>query len=196
MVSIILATYNQSENLGNLIRQIFEVAGQNKIQVEVIVVDDNSPDGTGEMVYYLKRFFPKLKTLHRPYRLGYVSALLEGLQEAQGNIVGFMDTNLSHPPQLLPQLVIPIIRGQIDLTLASRYIEGAQISGWSVWRRLVNRLAVWLCLPITSVRDPLSNYFFISRSILAKTPLEPSHPKLLLDILLKSNYNAAQEIPY
>lgn len=195
MLSLILPTYNESEHLATLLRQIFEVTGVHHIHTEVIVVDDNSPDGTGELAYYLKRFFPHLTTFHREQRLGKTSAIIEGIYHAKGNIIGVMDANLSHPPSALPALVMPLISGNVDITVASRYSVGASIHGWGIIRRFSNRTASLLSRPLTPVKDPLSDFFLLRKSVIAHYPI-CSTPKLLLDLLARAPYSAVQEIPY
>jgi dolichol-phosphate mannosyltransferase len=196
MISIIIPTYNESEFLAGTIRQIFEVLGASKLDGEVILIDDNSPDGTGELAYYLRKFFPNLKTLHRAERLGQVSAILEGLSQVEGNIIGFMDANGHHPPELLPALISPLISGQIDITVASRYVQGGGVSGWPLMRGLLTRWASLLARPITAIKDPLSGYFFVKKSILQGMEFRSTMPVLLLDILGRARFEAVQEIPY
>ncbi|HNT30244.1 MAG TPA: glycosyltransferase [bacterium] len=194
MLSIIIPTYNESETLPILVRQIFEITGYNKIQAEIIIVDDNSPDGTGELAYYLKKFFPKLKTLHRTERLGKTSAFYEGLAQAQGNLIGMIDAGLPYSPDIIPDLVFPLISGNIDLTIGSRFVPGAQTFGWNFITKSLTRMACLLCAPLTPVHDPLSSYFFIRKSILQKIPVSDDAPYLLLELLAQGSFRSMQEI--
>jgi dolichol-phosphate mannosyltransferase len=196
MISIILPTYNESDHLPHLLRQIFEVTGNNRIQVEVIVVDDNSPDGTGELAYYLKKFFPHLRTLHRDQRYSKTSAILDGLTHARGNIIGTMPANLSCPPQLIPNLLLPLISGNIDITIGSRFLQDSHISHMSPIAKFSHRFGKLGFLPLTSVHDPMSDYFFFRREILNKIDLDPTSPHLLPELLIKSHFSAAQEISF
>ncbi|OIP97480.1 hypothetical protein AUK40_03140 [Candidatus Wirthbacteria bacterium CG2_30_54_11] len=195
MLSLIIPTYNESETLAALLRQIFEVTGTHHIHTEVIVVDDNSPDGSGELAYYLKRFFPHLTTFHRDRRLGKTSALVEGIHHAKGNIIGVMDADLTHSPSLIPSLIMPLISGNIDITVASRYSVGACIEGWGLLRRIAHLLATLACRPLTPISDPLSGFFFLRKSVIARYPLTtPQH--LLLDLLVHAPYSSVQELPF
>ncbi len=195
MLSLIIPTYNESEHLAALLRQVFEVTGTHHIHAEVIVVDDNSPDGTGELAYYLKRFFPNLTTFHREQRMGKTSAIIEGIHHAKGNIIGVMDADQTHNPGLIPSLIMPLISGNIDITVASRYSIGAHIDGWGVFHRAAHAIATKACRPLTPVRDPLSGFFFMRKTVISRYPLScTSH--LLLDLLVHAPYNSVQELPY
>lgn len=196
MISLIIPSFNQSQSLPPLIRDIFEQAGKARLEMELVVVDDNSTDGTGELVYYLKRFFPRLKTFHRTQKLGQTSAILQGIDQSEGQIIGVLDANYSHPPHLMPDLVRPIIAGHADITVASRYVEPRPIKNSHLIRNIVSQLARLLTRPLTGVSDPLSNYFFCRRKLLYDFEVHDDSPKLLLDLLTKSNYMAALEIPY
>ncbi|MEM2741513.1 MAG: glycosyltransferase, partial [Nitrososphaeria archaeon] len=120
-LSIIIPTYNERENIGRLIEMIIE--SLNGIDFEIIVVDDNSPDGTGEFVEQLSNELANLKVIHRPGKLGLSSAILDGASIAQGYAIGVIDADLQHPPQILKEMFSKILEGY-DVVVASRYIKG------------------------------------------------------------------------
>lgn len=196
MISLIIPTYNNSETLPLLVREIFEVGGRHQLEIETIVIDDNSSDGTGELAFHLKRYFPLLRTYHRAEKLGHTSAILQGIDQAQGKIVGVMDANYTHSPAMIPELVRPIISGFVDISIASRYVEHRPIHNSHLMRNLSNQIALLSAKPLTNVKDPLSNYFFTLKQLFYTFPVNEHSPKLLLDLLTKSNYRSAQEIPY
>jgi len=108
-VSIIIPTYNESENIINILHSIKEIIPKN-ILTQTIVVDDNSPDGTGKLVEdYLKNVKKMadhtIEIIHRKAKNGLGSAILNGIQQAKGDTIVVMDCDFSHPPQIIPKLV-------------------------------------------------------------------------------------------
>ncbi|MBN2580502.1 MAG: polyprenol monophosphomannose synthase [Pirellulales bacterium] len=147
---VMTATYNEMENLPDLVEEIFRHAPQ----VEVLVIDDNSPDGTGDWCDRKGREDPRVHCLHREGKLGLGTAILAGMQYALGNEYRYvvnMDADFSHPPRCLPEL----IRGMdppdgppVDVMIGSRYIPGGGVKDWPLKRKLmsrgVNLYARWL----------------------------------------------------
>src|SRR3989344_4321344 len=121
MISLIFPTYNEAGNIKSLIvRSSKALAG---VKHEMIVVDDNSPDKTWKIVAELIHKLPQLRLLRRKKVRGLTSALNDGIKLARGSIVGWMDADLSHPPELLPSLVKAMETN--DAAVASRYLHGA-----------------------------------------------------------------------
>ncbi len=196
-LSIIIPTYNERENIGQLIEKIIE--SLTGIDFEVIVVDDNSPDGTGEFVEQLSHKLNNVKVIHRPGKLGLSSAILDGASVAQGYAVGVIDADLQHPPQLLKEMFSKIGEGY-DVVVASRYVEGGGIEGWSFTRKIVSKTASFLahlllkrCRPVS---DPLSGYFMFRKDVIDGVKFEAKGYKILLEILEKGNYDKVIEVPY
>ena len=192
MVSVIIPTYNEAENIKNLIPLAHEALKDYKH--ELIVVDDSSPDGTAKIVKKLGEEFP-VRLLIRNGKLGLASAILYGFRNANGNVLGVIDADLQHPPSLITTLVSKIIDGY-DIAIASRYVEGGGVEHWSLYRRLVSKGAIMLAKPLTRVKDPMSGYFFLKRSVIDGAHLNPKGYKLLLEILVKGSYKKVAEIPY
>ena len=127
-VSIIIPTYNESENIIQVLKSIDESIPEN-IPIEAIVVDDNSPDGTGKMVEdYINDTQNKagysINVIHRETKSGLSSAILDGIQHSSGETVVVMDSDFSHPPKLIPQLIEGIRTANCDIVIASRYTKG------------------------------------------------------------------------
>jgi len=122
MISIVLGTYNESENIAKLIPILEGIFQTEKIDGEIVVVDDNSPDGTGNVVRELGMQFGNVKLYSRPRKLGPGSAHAEGYKQAMGEIIVGMDTDFSHDPNDIPRFIAKITEGY-DLVLASRYIR-------------------------------------------------------------------------
>lgn len=196
MLSIILPTYNERDTLEPCLREIFMALAPLRIQVEVIVIDDNSPDGTGELAEHLRGRFP-LTVLHRPTKLGLGSAVMAGFSAARFPLLAVMDADLSHPPASLPRLYSALSQEGYDFVVMSRYARGGGIRGWPLHRRLASRIACWLARSLTSVRDPVSGFFGLHRRVLEGFTLSPACGfKICLDLLVKGRYTRAQEIPY
>lgn len=135
MISVVIPTYNEKENIKRLIPAIF----RHVRNAEVIVVDDNSPDGTASEVKKLSKKF-NVKLLSRKRKLGIGSAYKEGFKIAKGEIVFEMDADFSHNPKFLKNFLKKIDSGY-DVVIGSRYIKGGKIFGWGVCRKLVSKTA-------------------------------------------------------
>ncbi|MCD6509892.1 MAG: glycosyltransferase family 2 protein [Thermoprotei archaeon] len=197
-LAIILPTYNERESLPLVIRKIEECL-KGLTDFEIIIVDDNSPDGTGLVAEALRNVYGNIKVVHRPSKMGLATAVLEGIRHTDANVLAVMDADMQHPPGLLPKLLEEIGKGS-DIAIASRYCPGGGVSGWSLWRLLVSKVATKLAhvlLPRTvSIKDPLSGYFMFKRGVIDGKELNPLGMKILLEILCKGDYNRVTEVPY
>ena len=195
-VSIIVPTYNESRNLPSLAQQVFDVGGRSGLNIELIVVDDDSPDGTGRIAEDLKVRFPGIKVIHRRGKLGLASAVIEGFAKASHGVIGVIDADLSHPPEVIPRLVRPIEEGKADLVFGSRYIPGGGEENWPFLRRLTSKGAVLLAKPLTGVKDPVSGFFFMRRGVIDGVMLNARGYKIGLEILVKGRYRNVVEVAY
>jgi hypothetical protein len=194
MISIVTPTYNERENIRLLIERISQVMSGRKY--EIIVIDDDSPDGTEEVAKELSKRYP-VKILVRNGKFGLASAVLTGFTHARGNILGVIDADLQHPPEYLLEFVKAIEEGGCDVVVGSRYTNGGGIEGWSKKRLLTSKVAVLLAKPLVKgVKDPMSGFFFLKRSIIEDVRFNPTGYKLGLEILVKGNYRKLKEIPY
>ncbi|MEM1658474.1 MAG: polyprenol monophosphomannose synthase [Candidatus Jordarchaeales archaeon] len=197
LLSVIIPTYNERDNLGELVERLR--LALNEINYELIIVDDNSPDGTGELAEKLAEKYRNIKVVHRAGKRGLASAVIDGLNVAEGDTVAVMDADLQHPPELLPQMFREIINGA-DLVIASRYTKGGSVEGWSTWRRLVSRVATLmatLTIPrARKVKDPLSGFFVFKKQAVEGLELNPKGFKILLELIAKGNFQKIVETPY
>lgn len=132
---IIIPTYNEIENLPPLLSTIFSFVPQS----DILIVDDNSPDGTGQLAEEMKAKDPRVHVLHRQGKLGLGTAYVAGFKYAiaQGYDAAFeMDADFSHDPRYLPEFMKAI--QQADLVIGSRYIKGGSTPNWSLTRRLIS----------------------------------------------------------
>jgi dolichol-phosphate mannosyltransferase len=195
LISIIIPTYNERENLERIIDRIFNVLCENELNGEVIVVDDSSPDGTGKLADQLKKQY-MLEVLHRKDKRGLSSAVLEGFKIADGDIIGVMDADHSHPPECIPKLVEPIKKGKADMAIGSRYISGGSIINWTTKRKIVSKCATLIARPLTNIKDPMSGFFFLKREVIEGIDFSAKGYKIGLEIIVKGNHKKVIEIPY
>ena len=134
---VCLPTYNERENLEPMVRALLERLGPDD---RVLVIDDNSPDGTGDLADRLAAEEPRVAVLHRPAKEGLGPAYLAGFRRALDDgaeLVLEMDCDFSHDPDDVPRLIAAA--DNADLVLGSRYVDGGRIDNWDAWRRFVSR---------------------------------------------------------
>jgi dolichol-phosphate mannosyltransferase len=201
-VSIIIPTYNESENIKGILHSIKEHMPKNTI-VEAIVVDDNSPDGTGKIA---EDYFESLKektrytvnVINRKTREGLSSAILNGVQQAKGKIVVVMDSDFSHPPQLIPKLVDVLKQSKTDIVVASRYLNEGSIQGWSIKRKIISKVATIIAKRGLGIKesDPMSGFFAFNKDIIKGINFDAIGYKILLEMIVKLKGVSIKEIPY
>lgn len=194
-LSIVIPTYNEKENIKDLIVGVQKEFRNYKINGELIVVDDGSPDGTAKLVESLKKKYNNLFLIERGGKLGLSSAVLDGWKKAKGDVLGVMDADLSHPIDKIHELYEPITKGKSDFSIGTRYIRGGAIKGWNFKRKLMSRIATIFAKPFTSIHDPMSGFFMIKKEGLQGIDLNPKGFKILLEVVLKAKYKKISEIP-
>jgi len=172
----VIPTYNESQNLPKLVSALFSLAIP---ELNILVVDDNSPDGTGKVAEALSHTYPgKISVLHRKGKEGLGKAYIQGFRHAldQGaEVIGMMDADLSHPPDRLPVLLASL--EQADVAIGSRYAPGGSVDKtWPVWRKGLSWFGnayarTILGLPI---QDATGGYRVWGRSALEAIPFEES----------------------
>jgi len=195
MLSIIIPTYNERENISILIESIFEVLSENTIDGEVIVVDDNSPDGTAKAAEALKDRY-NVRVIVRKTERGLSSAAIRGMKDAHGEVLCVMDADLSHPPDTIPRMRKPITEGKAELVIGSRRVKGGGIKNWPLKRKLVSRAAALISRPLTKVKDPMSGFFMLKKEVIEGVELKPKGYKIGLEIIVKGRYDNVMEVPY
>ncbi len=195
--SIVIPTYNEAGGIERLLRAVNEVFKANDLDGELIVVDDNSPDGTGAIVDRLASELP-VRCLHRPGKLGLSSGVIDGWKYARPESValGAMDADFSHDINILPKMVAALASGQYGLAIGSRYVKGGGITNWPAKRIITSKVACWLARPLTNVKDITSGYFLVKREALEGVQLDPIGFKIGLEVVAKAHYGRAIEIPY
>lgn len=201
-VSIILPTYNESHTILDVLKGIHENLPK-EIFTETIVVDDNSPDGTGkivdEQIQNLKKIANHtLDIIHRKTKNGLASAIMSGIQKARGETIIVMDSDFSHPPQIIPKLIDAIKQYQYDIVIASRYVKGGNVEGWSIKRKIISKTATIIARKSLGVKssDPMSGFFAFKKNIIKELNFDALGYKLLLELLVKTKGVKITEIPY
>lgn len=195
-ITIIIPTYNEKENIPILVDLIFQIYTRNSLDGKIIIVDDNSPDGTGKIADELSLENNRIKVLHRKGKEGLSSAVMEGFKHTEADIIGVMDADLSHPPDVIPELVLPILNGESEFAMASRYLRKEKIEKWPIIRKITSLGATILARPLTNISDPMSGFFFFKKNIIDGVTLSPIGYKIMLEIVVKGNYQNIKEIPF
>ncbi len=200
-LSLILPTYNESKNLQFVISQLISLLDSKLPEnYELIVVDDDSPDKTWKIAQSLLPKYSQLKVIRRQGEKGLSTAVIRGWQASQGDILGVIDADLQHPPEILVSMVNTIEEGR-DLVIASRHIEGGGVSDWSFGRRFLSRGAQTIGLVILpevvgKVSDPMSGYFLVKREAIAQQKLNPRGYKILIEVLARCHISKIAEVGY
>ena len=194
-VSFIIPTYNERKNVPIITKQLFDVAKKANLDLELVIVDDNSPDGTGKVVDELAKEY-KIIPVHRKGKLGLGSAVTTGFRHAKGDILGVIDADLSHPPSILPRLVKPIMSGKADMVVGSRYVKGGGVEVWPWHRRLISIVATLPARPLTRVKDPMSGLLAFRRNVIEGRKLNVKGYKIGMEILVKGNIRKVVEVPF
>jgi dolichol-phosphate mannosyltransferase len=192
-VSLIIPTYNEAKNLPLLFEEIWNIFDKSQIDLEFIIVDDNSPDGTGQAAEDLINKYP-IKVIHRSGKLGLGSAVIEGFKLSDRPYLGVMDADLSHDPAILNDLILSL--DEYDVALGSRFAEGSTVENWIWWRKALSNVGVNLARILTKVKDPLSGYFFFKRRVIQGIDLKTKGYKILLEVLVKGKFNKLKEVAY
>jgi len=197
-LTVIVPTYNERDNIPVLLERIDKALSSHGIKYEVIIVDDNSPDGTADVAEKLSSKYP-VRVLRRPGKLGLSSAVLDGIKLAKSKVIAVMDADLQHPPEVLPKLYTRIKDG-CEIVIASRYVKGGSTKDWSLLRKLISKIAIVIAhilIPKSrAVKDIMSGYFMLRKDVISNTTLNPRGFKILLEIIAKAKYSNVCEVPY
>jgi dolichol-phosphate mannosyltransferase len=190
----VIPTYNERANLLELVTRIEDACKGAGVKVEIVLVDDNSPDGTGEFAEELAMDHD-IKVIHRSGKLGLSTAVMSGFEVASGDTIVVMDADLSHPPEKIPEMVGKIEDGKAQMVVGSRYVKGGAVENWPIHRRAISKSATFLARGLTKVKDPMSGFFAFKRSVIDGVELNPIGYKIGLEILVKGRYENVVEVP-
>ncbi len=193
MLSVIIPTYNERANIGLLIPRLEKVLQRKH---EILVVDDNSPDGTASVVEELSRKFPSVKLVRRSRKEGLSTAVAAGVAAAKGDSIVVMDADLSHPPEFVPFLAAAL--EEADIAIGSRLMKGGRVETWPLHRKAVSKGAELLARIVLGVKstDPLSGFFAIRKDVFQKTRIRTKGYKIMVNVLADNPRLRIKEIPY
>jgi dolichol-phosphate mannosyltransferase len=198
-LSIIVPTFNERDNVRELISRLDRcLAG---LDWEIVFVDDDSRDGTVDVVRRLSRTDQRVRLLHRIGRRGLASAVVEGIQATTSPVIAVLDCDLQHDETLLPRMLERLLAANCDVVVASRYMQSGGVGDWNEGRQFVSRVATGLAglLLRAKLTDPMSGFFMIRRSAFDQAVRHLSNQgyKILLDILLSAPGGLrVEEVPY
>jgi dolichol-phosphate mannosyltransferase len=168
-LTIILPTYNEKESLPKLVEKLISIL-ENAYELSIIIVDDGSPDGTGQEAENLKNIFSNLSVIHRSEKLGLGSAYKEGfsmaLEKYDPDVIVQMDADDSHDPNEIPNMIEKL--QSCDYVVASRHVSGSKIIGWGAGRKIIHSTAGSLarfCAKL-NILDPTSGYRMYKKDVL------------------------------
>jgi dolichol-phosphate mannosyltransferase len=194
-LALVVPTYNERDRLPELIRAIFDVYTAAGIDGELVIVDDNSPDGTGKVADELALRYP-IRVVHRAGKLGLGTAVIEGFAASDAAVVGVIDADLSHPPDLVPRMLRAMQEARADLVIGSRYIRGGGTKNWEWSRVLMSKFACQLARGLTPVKDVTSGFFLIRRDLARGVTISAGGFKICLELLIRSAPALVIEVPY
>ena len=204
-LSVIIPTYNESENIFKLLDEICK--NTNESNYEILVVDDNSPDGTGKLVEeFIEKNVPQIsynkkivvRLITRKKKEGIILALLDGIDESKGENILVMDADFSHSPDYIPDFLSTLKENDnYDIVIGSRYVNGGSIVGWPITRHLLSKGANYFAKTWLNVKtnDITTGFFLVRKKILSNVHFTTNGHQFLLELLVKADYKIAKEIP-
>ena len=198
-LSLVVPTLNEAGNIDQLLTALTDALRETPYEYEIVVVDDGSTDGTVERVRDWTKRDARVRLFSRTGERGLAGAVLYGWGQSRANLLGVIDADLQHPPELLPELLKQIEHA--DISLASRYARNQGTKGWNPLRAAVSRLSTLAASPLLSkkklqVTDPMSGFFVIRRRCIEGLAFQTTGFKLLLEILVRGRIQTVREIPY
>ena len=194
-LSIVVPTYNERDRLADLVEAIFGGYAAERLDGELVIVDDNSPDGTGRLADELATRH-RITVIHRAGKLGLGTAVIEGFEAAAAPVVGVIDADLSHPPAALPRMLAAMRAEHADMVIGSRYIPGGGTRNWGAGRLLMSRAACLMARGLTPVQDATSGFFLIRRDLARGVTISAGGFKICLELLVRGRPATVVEIPY
>jgi dolichol-phosphate mannosyltransferase len=198
-LALVIPTLREAENIGRVLDNVRGVLDPLKINYEIVVVDDDSNDGTGDVVSAISAKDPRVRLLVRKGQRGLSGAILYGWKHTDADVLGVMDADLQHPPEVLPKLVAAMQRGR-DVAIGSRYTPGGGTGSWNPVRKLLSTAAVWVTWPLQKskarAKDPMSGFFLVRRQSVEKIEFQPTGFKLLLEVLVRGQIESIEEVPF
>lgn len=209
-LTIILPTFNEKDNVGPILQGIKNTMNGKGISFDVLFVDDSSDETPEEINKQIQiNSDVNIQMIHRPKeeRTGLATAFIEGFKKAQGDYICCLDSDLQHPPSIIPALFEKIVEKKADISVATRYTKGGSAEGlgslktfYGVYRRAVSLgfkyFTQIIFIPTRKTSDPLGGFFLFKKSILDGVELYPKGFKILVEVLMRANFDKVVEVPY
>lgn len=194
--SVIVPAFREAPNLEPLVNRLFAATRAAQWDIELIIVDDNSQDGTEAIAARLAEAFD-VKLIVRREERGLSSAVLAGFAQAGNEKLAVMDADLQHPPEAIPLLLEKLNGSSCDFVIATRYDDSGGIaSDWPLRRRLASKLATLIALPLAHLSDPMSGCFGLTKTTLSRAKrLDPLGYKIALELFVKCGCRRPCEVP-
>lgn len=197
--ALVVPTLNEAGNIERVLRQIQSALASIPIFYELIVVDDGSTDGTPDIVRACSDSDSRIKLMTRQNQRGLAGAVVHGWHHSNADLLGVIDADLQHPPELLPALLEAMCDG-CDIAVGSRYADKNGVDGWNPVRAAISRISTWAAMPLQRrdlhIADPMSGFFIVRREVIDGLSFETKGFKLLLEILVRAPIRSAREIPF
>ncbi len=199
--AIVIPTLNEAGNIPPLLDRITAAVAPLNLKYELIVVDDDSQDGTGDVTLKYAEKDPHVRLLVRKGQRGLAGAVIHGWANTDATILGVIDADLQHPPEILPKLLEQVLNGK-DIAIASRYVTDTKesVKEWNKARLFISKFSTWATSPLqrkeVRIKDPMSGFFVVRRECIDGLDLQPQGFKILLEILVKGRIHSAVEVPF
>lgn len=184
-ITVIVPTLNEVENIDLLLKRVLCTRLTSNIDFDILFVDSASTDGTCDRVLDWQNRAP-VRLLPLDTNMGLARAVIAGAKYTDSRYVLVMDADLSHPPEVIPDLLRPLLEGTHDMVIGSRYVEGGSTPDWPFSRKLFSRIATMPALFFCSVKDPLAGFFAVDCRRL--TELSDSVPGFKIGLAILAEY--------
>lgn len=194
-VTIVIPTYHEVENIPSLVERIGRMREHSGLTIELLLMDDNSRDGSVELVERLGLDW--VKVVVRTEDRGLSQSVLDGLRRSDSEFLVVMDADLSHPPEKVPELIESLKNGS-DFAIGSRFVDGGSTDDdWGLFRWLNSRVATLLARPLTELKDPMSGFFALRRDVYLRGEgsFSPVGYKIGLELIVKCGCLRPFEVP-
>ena len=197
--ALVLPTLNEAGNIDRVLDQLTDALNDRQHAYQIVVVDDGSTDGTPDLVRARSQADPRIRLLERSGERGLAGAVLHGWRQCEATLLGVMDADLQHPPDLLPQLLQEAEKA--DIVIASRYAHQNGIKGWNPLRAVISKASTLAAGRLISkkhlqVTDPMSGFFVVHSKCIEGLTFQTTGFKLLLEILVRGRIRKVREVPY
>jgi dolichol-phosphate mannosyltransferase len=196
-LSVISPTLNEAECVPRLVEELERALGD--IKYEILIVDDNSPDGTWSIAQNISLTNPRVRSLRRMHNPGLGAAVIDGFSAAEGDVLACIDADLQHDPLILARMLEELQHGA-DIVVGSRHVEGGSTREWNRLRRVQSWIANKMAQLLLGIRlkDPMSGYFLVWRKDFyeIREHLNGNGFKILLEILSNLHDSKIKEVPY